>query len=99
MAKSIWFISYKLVKGTAVEEFLAVSQKVHEEVLSQQKGFVSWRVLQNGDTWVDEVVWESQEDAEKGETAGQDNPSAQAFYSMIEMESCQNTCYALVKEY
>lgn len=99
MSSAIWFISFKLKKGASVEDFLLASKKCHDEVLSKQKGFISWEVLRNGDTWVDLVRWETAEDAKKGETAGANNPAAREFYSFINMNSCKLELYSVEKSH
>ena len=97
MSKAVWFISYKLKKDASVEDFLLASKKCHDEVLSKQKGFISWEVLRDGDTWVDLVKWETAEDAKNGETAGADNPAAHEFYSFLNMSSCKTQPYCVEK--
>lgn len=95
MPDAIWFISYKLKKDVSVEDFLLASKKCNDEVLSQQKGFISWEVLRDGDIWVDLVKWESAEDAKKAETAGAGNPASREFYSFINMNSCKLQLYSI----
>lgn len=97
MPKAVWFISFKLKKGVSEDDFLIASEKCHNEVLSQQKGFISWEVLRDGDTWVDLVKWETEEDAKNGETAGAKNPAAKEFYRFINMNSCKLQLFSLVK--
>lgn len=99
MSNAVWFISYQLVKGASVPDFLLASEKVHNEILSKQKGFISWEVLVDGDTWVDLVRWETMEDAKNGETAGAANPLAQEFYAFIDPENCKNQCFSVEKSY
>lgn len=99
MPHAVWFITYKLKKGTSVEDFLLASKACHDEVLSKQKGFLSWEVLRDGDTWVDLVRWETAEDAKNGETAGAKNPAAKAFYSYINMNSCKLQLYFVEKSH
>ncbi len=99
MPNAIWFISYKLKKGVSAEDFLLASEKCHHEVLSKQKGFVSWEVLHDGDTWVDLVKWETAEDAKNGETAGANNPAAREFYAYINMNSCKLQLYCIEKSH
>ena len=89
MSNAVWFISFKLKKGVSEEAFLVASQRCHDEVLSKQKGFISWEVLRDGDTWVDFVKWETIEDAKNAETAGAGSPAAKVFYSFINMSSCK----------
>lgn len=95
MNKVMWFISYKLKNNVSIEEFLKASKECSEEVLSKQKGFISWEVVSIGDTWVDIVKWDTVEDAKKGETAGAKNPAAKNFYSFIDMKTCKLELYEL----
>ena len=97
MPNAIWFISFKLKKDVSEKDFLLASEKCHNEVLSKQKGFISWEVFRDGDTWVDMVKWETVEDAKNGETAGASNPAALDFYSFINMNSCKTRLYTVEK--
>ena len=102
MLKAVWHISYKLVEGADVQEFLLASKKCHDDSLSKNKGFISWDVLRDGDTWVDFVTFESMEDANNAE--GDDNeagkhPSALAFYSFIDPNTLIATSYTLEKRH
>ena len=99
MANAVWFISYKLKKDASIEDFLCASEKCHHDVLSQQKGFISWEVLRDGDTWVDLVKWDTAEDAKNGETAGTNHPAAQAFYAFINMNSCKLQLYSVERNH
>ena len=99
MSKAVWFISYKLKEGSSVSDFLAASKKCHDEVLSLQKGFISWEVLAKEDTWVDFVTWETKEDAKNGETAGGTNPAARDFYSFIDFKTIKTQEFSIEKSY
>jgi len=100
MPNAVWFISYKLKKGASVADFLIASEKCHNEVLSKRKGFISWNVLTQGDTWVDLVTWETMEDAINAENdEGSIDPVAQEFYSFINLNSCKTQLYSVEKSY
>jgi len=99
MSEAIWFISYKIKKNVSEEDFLRASKKCNDEVLSKQKGFISWEVLRDGDTWIDLVKWETAEDAKNGETAGAGNPASSEFYSFINMNSCKLQLYSIEKRH
>jgi len=100
MSNAIWFISYKLVEGASVPDFLLASEKCSNEVLSKKKGFISWKVLNQGDTWVDFVTWETMEDAINAEK-NDDGPSpvAQKFYSFIDFSSLKLQAYSVEKSH
>jgi len=99
MKKVTIVISYKLKKGTDIEEFLAASEKLNDEYMSKQKGYISWRQLNEKDTWVDALTFESMEDAKRIEE--NDNPCELAlkFYSYINLPSCRMNYYTIEKEY
>ena len=100
MSNAVWFISYKLVEGASVSDFLLASEKTHNEVLSKQKGFISWKVLVDGDTWVDLVTWETMEDAKKAENCdGEPDPIAQKFYAFIDPNSLKQQAFTVEKSY
>ncbi|MCL2366379.1 MAG: hypothetical protein FWC75_04945 [Oscillospiraceae bacterium] len=100
MSNAVWFISYKLIEGASVPDFLLASEKCNNEVLSKKKGFISWDVLVDGDTWVDLVTWETMEDALDAEKdSATSNHVAQEFYSFIDFNSITSQKYSVEKRY
>ena len=100
MSNAVWFISYKLVKGASVPDFLVASENCNNEVLSKKKGFISWQVLAKGDTWVDLVTWETMEDAVNAEkNESEPPPAAQKFYSFIDFGSLKMQAYSVERSY
>ena len=100
MSNAVWFISYKLIKGASVPDFLAALEKCNNEVLSKQKGFISWKVLSCDDTWVDLVTLETMEDAMNAENSdAEPHPIAQAFYSFINPSTLKMRAYTVEKSY
>ncbi len=87
------------MEGASVQAYLAASQKVRDEILGIQKGFISWQVLKDGDTWADLIIWETPEDAKNAETAGQGNPNAQEYYSYMDFSSMKNQMFTVEKSY
>lgn len=99
MAKTAWIFSYKLRKNVSEETFIACTQKLHDEVISKAKGFISWEHYRQDSTWTDFVLWESEEDAENATTVGQGKDVTQAFYACIQMNTCRALISQLVKKY
>lgn len=95
MEKAIWNFSFKLKKGVTQDSFIEATQKLHDEIISKARGFISWEQYQQGDTWTDLVVWETLEDANNGTTVADGSELSKKFYSMIQM----NTCKALISEF
>jgi len=83
-----------------VPDFLIASEKTHSEVLSKQKGFISWKVLVDGDTWVDLVTWETMGDAINAENCdGDTDPITLEFYSFIDPNSLKSQVFSVEKSY
>lgn len=95
MVKTAWIFSYKLKKMVSDEEFIEKTQKLHDEIISKAKGFISWEHYVQDNTWTDFVLWESEEDANNATTIGQGKDVTKAFYACIQM----NTCRALISKH
>lgn len=100
MKNAVWLISYKLVQGVSTDEFLKAAQPVHDEVLSQKEGFVSWQVLTEGDTFIDHIVWASEEDAQNASKEEDCASSAtEAYYAMIDFSTLQHQMCTVTKSF
>jgi len=100
MANAVWFITFRLVEGASAQDFLLASREAHDEVLSRKKGFVSWKVLADGDTWADLVTWETMEDAIAAESdGGAPEPAAEKFYSFIDPDSLAMRVFSVEKSH
>ena len=42
MNKTAWIFSYKLKKGVTEKQFVELTQKLHDEIISKANGFISW---------------------------------------------------------
>lgn len=99
MAKAVWIFSFKLRKGVSQDDFIAATQRLHDEVVSKAKGFISWEQYCQGDTWTDFVTWETVEDANNGTEVGQGTQEAEKLYAMIQMHTCRALISSLMKQY
>jgi len=84
MSHAVHFNVYKLKKGASVSDFLLAAETLSNEEISQKKGFVSFNLMKDDETWVDMVTFETEADLKAFEEASQ-NPSeiAKHFYSFI----------------
>ena len=100
MSNVVMFISFNLVKGASVPDFLQASEELSNGYMSKQKGFVSWKQLVEGDLWADLLTWETMEDAKRIlEPPTSPNPLAEKFYSFLNMESCKVHLFTVEKSY
>lgn len=99
MSKTAWIFSYKLKKGIREEQFIALTQKLHDEVISKAEGFISWEHYLQGEVWTDFVLWETEEAANKATTIGQGKEVTNDFYDCIQMNTCRALISKQIKKY
>ena len=99
MAKTAWIFSYKLRKNVSEEEFIKRTQRLHDEIISKAKGFISWEHYLQDDTWTDLVLWETEEDARNATIIGQGHAVTQEFYDCIRMQTCRALISTFIKKY
>jgi len=99
MSNAVHFNIYKLKKGASVSDFLLASEKLNNEEISKKKGYVSWKIMVDGETWVDAVTFETEEDLKNFEEESR-NPSevAKHFYSFINFTAKGNKHHKLSVE-
>ena len=100
MPNAIFYVSYKLKKGASVPEFLQASERLNNEYISKQKGYISWKQVVDGDTWADFATFETMEDVKNFE-ANSANPGelSLAFYSYINLNSCKVHYFTVERSY
>ena len=99
MSNAVMYITYKLAKDVPTQEFLLASEKVKDEFMSKQKGYISWKVLADGDTWADLLTWETKEDAGNAMAAGGANADNQKFFALLDPESVKMQIFTVEKSY
>ena len=99
MAQTAWIFSYKLRKNVSDEVFIERTQKLHDEVISKAKGFISWEHYVQDSVWTDFVLWETEEDAQNATTVGKGKEVTEDFYACIQMNTCRALISRLVKKY
>ena len=99
MNQTAWIFSYKLKKGVDEKHFIELTQKLHDEVISKAKGFISWEHYLQGNVWTDFVLWETEEDANNATKAGKGKEVTENFYACIQMNTCRALISQLVKKY
>jgi len=97
---AVLLISYKLAEGACAEAFLLAAEKTNNEVLSKKKGFISWKMLADGDAWVDLVTWETMDDAmAAAQDDGGPNPVTEAFCSFLDHGSLKHQILSVAKSF
>ena len=100
MNNGIFFCTFKLKKGASVEDFLAATEKLNNEYISKQKGYISWDQLVDGDEWADVLTFETLEDVKNFEAnSGNSGELAMNFYSFIDFKTCKVRYYTKKRSY
>jgi len=99
MPNIIFFNSYKLKKGVSVPDFLLAVENLNNEYISKQKGYISFELLIDGETWADSTTFETMDDAKNFAEAGEPSEWAEKFYSFINLNSCRSNFFSVEKSY
>ena len=98
MSNAVYYVSYKLKKDASVPEFLLSAEKLNNEFISKQKGYISWKQLANGNTWADIITFETMDDLNKfKEISSKPSELAKKFYSFMNMFSCKVHIFSVEK--
>lgn len=74
-------ITYQLAKNVTEEHLLAIAQRIAQDWMLNQKGFIKWEIHKNNDeSYTDIVCWESEEDAKKAEVEMVNIPHAEEWF-------------------
>ncbi|MCL2253221.1 MAG: hypothetical protein FWC09_02145 [Lachnospiraceae bacterium] len=100
MSNAVYYVSYKLKKNTITADFLLASEKLNDEHISKQKGYVSWKQLVDGETWADICTFETMDDLNNFlEVSKTPCEAALAFYSFINLPSCKSHYFSVERSY
>jgi len=100
MLNAIFYCSFNLKKGASVPDFLQAAEKLNNEYISRQKGYVSWQQLVDGDTWADILTFETMDDVKSFEANAANSGELSAnFYSFINLPTCKVNYFSIEKSY
>ena len=101
MPNVVFFNTYKLKNGASVPDFSLAVDKLIKEHISKKKGYVSFKLLSEGDAWADYVMFETMEDlnAFLESSENEKNELAEKFYSFLDFETCKSSIYSVEKSY
>ena len=93
--------SFKLKKGISETDFLFAHAKFNHEFMSKQRGYVSHKLIRNGDEWFDVAVWDSIESKEKAFTDIYKYDGIEEYMSFIDQDGTDDDIplYTVVKTY
>ena len=88
---------YKLKEGASVPDFLIAIEHLIKDHVSKQKGYVSFQLLKEEDTWIDSVIFETMDDLNAFLEASQKNSNelAEKFYSFLNFATCKSKVYSV----
>ena len=99
MGSVVFFNSYKLKKGISVPNFLLAVENLNNEYISKQKGYISFKLLVDGETWADATTFKTMDDAINFANSHTPNEFAEKFYSFLNLTSCKSHFFSVEKDY
>ena len=100
MQNAVYYVSFKLKKSASIPDFLLAAEKLNNEFISKQKGYISWKQLNDGDTWADFCTFETMDDLENfKKVSSTPNDTALHFYSFINLPSCKAHSFSVERSY
>ena len=87
MKLCIEYVTFKLKKGTNVEEFRKCSDALDVKFLADEDGFLSRKLLllHDGETWADLAFWRDTPAAKAAEAKFMKDPVTRAYGDLIDM--------------
>ena len=98
MSNAVFLNSYKLKKGASVPDFLLAVDKLLEHT-SKLEGFISFKLLRDGDTWTDYAIFETMDDAKNFAETGAPKDLAEKFYSFLNFNTCKSHFFSVERSY
>ena len=100
MKNGVFYCSFKLKKGASVPDFLLAAERLNNEYISKQRGYISWQQLVDGDTWADILTFETLDDVKEFEAnSANSGELSEKFYSFINMNSCKVQYFNVERSY
>ena len=76
--------AFTVKDGVSEADFLAAHHKFNLEFMSVQKGYVSHKLVRDGDKWYDIAVWDSLESQEQAFNDIYENTAALEYIALID---------------
>lgn len=101
MANIVELPSFTLKEGVSEQDFLLVHERFNKEFMSKQKGYISHKLLRDGEKWFDLAIWESMEAMAKAFEDIYDNAAAAEYISLIDQLGSDEDIpiFSVVKSY
>ncbi len=102
MSNVVELSPFYLKREAAISEFLLASDKFQSEFISMQKGYISRKLIVNGEMWSDLVVWETMEDVKNATKIIYENAAALEYIAFIDDEKSSDEdilYYSVEKSY
>ncbi len=99
MERVVDIVNFKIVEGSSAEKFLEASEKMTNDFLKKQDGFICRQILQSGDDWVDIVFWKSQDVAMNAAQIMCGDPACGEFMAFLDESSVKAQQFKIKQEF
>jgi len=93
--------AFSIKQGVSEADFLLAHEKFNREFMCKQEGYVSHKLIRNGDNWFDIAVWKSTEAKEKAFKDIYENAAAAEYILLIDRGGTDDDIplFSVVKDY
>lgn len=93
--------SFTLKSGVSEADFLIVHEKFNRDFMSKQEGYISHKLLNDGDKWIELAIWESMEHVQVAFKDIYKSDAANEYISLIDQIGSDDDIplFSVVKSY
>ena len=93
--------AFKLKAGVSENDFMLAHERFNREFMKNQKGYVSHKLIRDGDKWFDIAVWDSAEAKDKAFAEVNAHEATINYMSFIDQDGTDDDIplYTVVKIY
>ena len=95
MSNAVYFNSYKLKKATSVPDFLEAISALFKENIANAKGYITSALLNDGETWADNVIMESKNALEQFTDACHKSDITREIFSFMDFNGMKSHTFTL----
>ena len=97
MQNAVYYNCYKIKKGASVPDLLQAAENLWAGIAKHSKGYISYKLLADGDTWADFTIFETIDDAKAFSKSGGPKELAEKFFSFLNLNACITHFFTIEK--
>jgi len=101
MSQVVELPAFTLKKGVREQDFRVAHEKFNREFMKKHPAYVSHKLLRNGESWFDLVIWKSEEGKNQAFKDIYDYPGIADYMSFIDQDGTDDDIpiFSVVRDY